>query len=87
LFEDSKDRMLRSFCGQAEALLARCGDRMSPAHRRAVAVFAGVWKLSRWKRFVRLRRHGLVMNGYLRNLALFVVLIRGKRSAPTSEQV
>jgi hypothetical protein len=74
LFEDTKHRMLRRFCLQAGALLARCGDDMTADQYRATAALAGLWSMNRWLRFPMLLRHGFVRNGFLRNAALLVAV-------------
>lgn len=74
LFEDTKRRMLRRFCAQAGALLARCGEAMSPEQVRAASAFARLWSVNPWSRFALLWRHGLLVNGFVRNAALFVAV-------------
>jgi hypothetical protein len=87
LFEDTKRRLLRRFSGQAAALLAHCGADMTPAHYRTTAALAGLWSVSPWRRAGLLWRNGLMLNGFIRNSALFVAVTlaprRGRSRAGT----
>ncbi|QAY77676.1 glycosyltransferase family 2 protein [Sphingosinicella sp. BN140058] len=78
LFSDDRERVMRRYSGQAAAFLARYGDEMTPAARRATEALATIWSTSRWRRFGRLRRNGLGLSGFVRNAALFVVVTRSK---------
>ena len=83
---DGKKRMLELFSRQAGALLDRCGSEMSPERKRAAAALAGLWSLSPWRRFLFLWRNGFVVNGFLRNAALFVTVTRPSGPARRFQQ-
>jgi glycosyltransferase involved in cell wall biosynthesis len=78
LFGNDRQAVMRRKSRQAAALLDRYGDEMREDERRAVATFARIWSISRWRRFAELRRNGLALPGLLRNAALLVVVTRAK---------
>jgi glycosyltransferase involved in cell wall biosynthesis len=82
LFTDNRQRLLRRYCRQAAALLQRVGDEMAPDARRATEALANIWSESRWRRFGKLRRCGRGFQGFIRNAALFMVLMRGRPDEP-----
>lgn len=77
LFSGERRGVLMRYARQAATLLARYGREMSEEQRRATTTLATLWSMPRWRRFVRLRRSGLGLRGFLRNVALFVVVTRG----------
>ena len=79
LFGDGKRRTLERYSPQAEALLARCGDDMTSEQYRATAALARLWTVNRWLRFYHLWRHRLLLNGLVRNVALFIAVTRRAR--------
>lgn len=76
------DKILSGVVGkslQAGILLARYGDAMTDKQRKAAAALACLWSKPRLARFFGLLRRGVVVNGFLRNAALFVT-VTGRKS-------
>jgi glycosyltransferase involved in cell wall biosynthesis len=90
LSNDERHLVMWQQSRQAEALLERCGDRMSGEARRSTEAYARLGATPAWGRLGRLRRGGLASPGPLRNLALLLVLLRnppndasgGRREGP-----
>ncbi|MBC7851881.1 MAG: glycosyltransferase family 2 protein [Pirellulaceae bacterium] len=80
LFGDEQRRMMIRYSRQAAALLRRCGGEMSADARRRTETLANLWTLSRWRRLVLLRQSGLRLQGFVRNVALLIVVFRGRRT-------
>jgi glycosyltransferase involved in cell wall biosynthesis len=76
LFGAERQRVMRRYSRQAAALLRRYRDEMTGEKRRATETLAGIWSVSRWRRFARLRRSGAHLSGFARNVALFIVVTR-----------
>jgi glycosyltransferase involved in cell wall biosynthesis len=81
LFSDDRRRVISRYSRQAAALLARFAGEMSADQRGAVATLANLWTGSRWARFIRLRRSGLMLRGLIRNAALLIVVTRSSRTS------
>jgi len=81
LFSDDRRRVISRYSRQAAALLARFAGEMGADQRRMVATLANLWAGSRWARFIRLRRSGLLLRGLIRNAALLIVVTRSGRSS------
>jgi glycosyltransferase involved in cell wall biosynthesis len=68
---------------QAEALISQYGATMTPAQRDVIRTVAELWSRPRLQRFWSLLRRGLIMNSFVRNIALFItVTTRASRYAP-----
>ncbi len=80
LLEDTKRRLVQRFCGQAAALLVHCGAAMTPEQYRTTAALADLWRVGRWQRIPLLRRNGLLLNGFIRNSALFIAVTMAPRA-------
>lgn len=79
LFSDSKRKVMMGYSRQAAALLARFGEQMSADARRRSGTLADLWSFSRWRRFALLRRSGMGLRGFVRSVALFIVVTRRGR--------
>lgn len=79
IFSDNRRRLMVRYSRQAAILLARYGREMRVEHREATETLATLWSLSRWRRYVALRRSGVGLRGFIRNAALLLVVAR---SAP-----
>jgi glycosyltransferase involved in cell wall biosynthesis len=78
LVSREREHVLKRYSRQAEVLLARFGDQMSPSDRAATETVARLWDMPRFRRFASLRRCGLGLEGLARNIALMIVVTRGK---------
>jgi hypothetical protein len=81
LFSGALYRTILLYSRQAAALLARFGDEMRPGERRATEALAFMPASSPWRRYVLLRRGGLRVVGLVRNVALIIVVTRGRASS------
>lgn len=77
LLSDDRQLMIRRYSRQAAVLLQRYGGEMRADAHRAATTLAEIWSLSRWRRFARLRRNGLGLLGFVRNVGLLIVVSRG----------
>lgn len=77
LLSDDRQLMIRRYSRQAAVLLQRYGSEMRADAHRAATTLAEIWSLSRWRRFARLRRNGLGLLGFVRNVGLLIVVSRG----------
>ena len=66
---------LRAKTAQAQALLARHGDRLDPDQRRAVEAMATLFGVGFMARRWRLVRYGLWDRGFVRNIGLLLMLM------------
>jgi glycosyltransferase involved in cell wall biosynthesis len=78
LVSREREQVLKRYSRQAEVLLARFGEKMSPRDRAATETVARLWDMPRLRRFAALRRCGLGLEGLARNVALMIVVTRGK---------
>jgi glycosyltransferase involved in cell wall biosynthesis len=79
LVSRDRERVLKRYSRQAAVLLERMGREMSPRHRVATATLAQLWDMPRLVRFAALRRCGLRLEGFARNVALAIVVTRASR--------
>jgi hypothetical protein len=87
LLSDDRQRIIRRHSRQAAILEQRYGSEMSHDARRTAVALAEIWSISWWRRFARLRRHGLGPPGLVRNVALLIVVSRGMRGEGDTQQV
>ena len=79
LISRDRERVLTRYARQAEILLERFGSELAPRERAAAETLAHLWSLPRLRRFSALRRCGLGLEGLVRNVALFIVVLRAPR--------
>ena len=77
LFTDRKHRYFMLLSEMSRALLQRCGTELTEKNFRTVTAMADLWSSTRFLRFIRLWRHGLLLKGLFRNLGLFFVVATG----------
>ena len=71
---------------QAEALLSKYGATMTQAQQDVTRTVAELWSQRRLLRFWNLLRRGLIMNSFVRNIALFItVTTRASRYVQTAK--
>lgn len=76
LFGAERQSVIRRYSRQAAELLRRYRGEMTDENRRATETIAGIWSVNRWRRFARLRRSGVRLSGFARNVALLIVMTR-----------
>ena len=81
LVSREREWLLKRYSAQAAALIARFGAEMAPRDRLAAKTLADLWETPRLRRFARLRRCGLGLEGLVRTIALWIVVTRGTRPA------
>lgn len=79
LFSSDRQRVMRRYSRQAAALLRRYGRDMNTHQRSQTQTLATIWSVSRWRRFLCLWRAGLGLSGFIRNVALLIVMSRNVR--------
>ena len=76
VFGAEKRQLFTGLSVQASALLSRYRYEMAAEQYRTTETLANLWSAGRMSRFVRLFRGGLLLDGFARNVGLFVAVSR-----------